>query len=216
MKLSEINSLLNKLPTSSRTLPPSFYLQKTVIVAKKLLGKVLFIQHQGEIFLSEIVETEAYLSRNDPACHTHKGLSKKNKSMFEVGGTCYVYLCYGLNYCMNVVTQKKGCGEAVLIRAVKPLQGVKKMADNRKIKLVEKPNNIIHLTNGPGKLTQALGIDSSFDGVRFDHPNLKILDCGRRITKSEITVASRIGITKNKDAPYRFFVKGCPFVSRKA
>lgn len=179
----------------SPILPKKFYIQDTKTVAKKLLGKALSINNQ---YLCEIVETEAYL-QHDMASHSYRGLTKRNWPMFEEGGLCYVYFIYGMYFCMNVVTNKKGIGEAVLIRSVKPLVGLKKE---------------FKLCNGPGKLTRALKIDLSCNGKNFFDKNFCIVDIGQNYSDSEINISKRIGISKSQDELLRFSVKENQWVSR--
>ncbi len=111
-------------------LPRSFYTRPTITVAKELLGKI-FVRKIGKKILSgRIVEVEAYL-RNDPACHAFRGMTERNRVMFNEGGYLYVYFTYGMHYCANIVTYKEGIGEAVLIRAVEPVDGIEVMIKNR-------------------------------------------------------------------------------------
>lgn len=203
-------SLLNAFPS----LPHNFYLKPAPSVARSLLGKGLYIAHEKQTFLCQIVEVEAYLGNNDPASHAFKGPTQRNQSMFEVGGTCYVYLSYGINFCMNVVTGAKGKGSAVLIRAAIPLLGLQEMAKNRRISMPLNQKSLKNLLNGPGKLTQALGIDRTFDGVRFDQTTFKIVDLQYTVPKHQIGLSPRIGISKAKDEKLRFFIRNCEFLSR--
>lgn len=188
-------------------LPSSFYLEKTATVAKLLLGKGLFLSKQGRSFLLQIIEVEAYLGAEDPASHAFKGPTPRNLSMFKSGGTCYVYLCYGLNFCMNVVTGVEGKGSAVLIRGAIPILGLKSMAKNRHLSSPLPAKEIKKLLSGPGKLTQALGIDRSFDGLRFDQSTFKIVDLGVRIPKHQIGISPRIGISKGMQENLRFYIR---------
>lgn len=173
-----------------RSLPRRFYDRDTVEVATDLLGKVLRARH-GSVWKSgAIVEDEAYL-RDDPANHAYRGPSRRNQSMFKEPGTLYVYSIHSV-YCMNIVTQR---GEAVLIRAVEPLE------------------NISLPTNGPGKVCRALGITRDVhDGLTVEGPEVQIVDGGRRTF--ELGTSSRVGVTKAKRLPLRFFITGNPFVSR--
>ena len=140
-------------------LPTGFYLQDAPSVAQKLLGQVLVHETSQGRISGIIVETEAYLSANDPASHScRRGRTKRNASMFGPPGTSYVYLIYGIHYCFNAVCQPQGVGEAVLVRALQPLEGIAYMQHNRRSGTKQE------LTNGPGKLTQALGIDLDQDG----------------------------------------------------
>jgi DNA-3-methyladenine glycosylase len=124
--------------------------------------------------------------------------------MFEAGGTCYVYLSYGMHFCMNVSTGPKGVGEAILLRAGVTLVGLPQMLKNRGFKEAT-PVVLRSLLNGPGKLTQALGIDRKHNGERFDRSGLKLVDLGLRVPKRDIFKTPRIGITKAADLPYRFY-----------
>ncbi len=192
-----------------RNLAPNFYLRNTVTVAKALLGKCLHLRHSDTSLLAEIVETEAYCE-NDPASHTYRGPTPRNQMMYEEGGLCYVYFTYGSHFCMNVVTGKKGKGEAVLLRALAPLEGWEVFRKNRP----GVPDS--SLLNGPGKLTQALGIFREHNGWRFDRPDFQLLDLGRDYSSRQIGSSPRIGITKAKTRPWRFFIKGSPWLSRKS
>lgn len=194
-----------------RPLPSEFYLQNTVEVARQLLGKGLYVRRGKAELLVEITEVEAYLAGKDPASHAFRGLTKRNWPMFEGGGTCYVYLSYGINYCMNVATQKKGIGEAILLRAAAPILGIETLRKNRGSRDIPDRN----LLSGPGKLTQALGIDLSYNGLAFDRDDLKIVDLGKALTNKSIGTSPRIGISKAKEDELRFFIKGSPWLSRK-
>ena len=200
-----------KLPEQSSPLPLKFYQRDTVTVAKDLLGKGLFVRKNRARFLCEIVEVEAYLGKHDEASHSFRGPTARNQSMFQVGGTAYVYLIYGFYFCVNVVTEEKGVGSAVLLRAAAPLSGHKEMQKNRKLKELSRPEQLL---SGPGKLAQALGIDRSFDGKKFNRPDFKIIDLGNVLSESAISSSPRIGISKAKDQHLRFFIKNSPWLSR--
>jgi DNA-3-methyladenine glycosylase len=178
-----------------------FFSQPTVDLAKALLGKYLCLGDLRGI----IVETEAYLYRNDPGCHASRGMTARNAPMFGPAGRTYVYFIYGMYHCLNIVGGKTGEGEAVLIRALEPVQGIELMQKRRKTKKIE------NLCNGPGKLTQAFGITKK-------HNNLSLLDGDLRIydskTKPEIASSRRIGLSAGKELELRFFIKGNRFVSR--
>ncbi|MBM4304149.1 MAG: DNA-3-methyladenine glycosylase [Deltaproteobacteria bacterium] len=197
-----------------RPLAHSFYLRSATKVAPELLGKGLYVRHKKKHFLCQIIEVEAYLGSTDPASHAFKGPTQRNRSMFEQGGTCYVYLSYGLNYCMNVVTDIEGKGSAVLIRSAVPLFGLKEIAKNRHISGPLDAKNMKNLLSGPGKLTQGLGINRSFDGMRFDQDALKIVDLKYTVPKKQLGFSPRIGISKAKEKNLRFFIKGSEFLSR--
>ncbi|NBW99213.1 DNA-3-methyladenine glycosylase [bacterium] len=210
MKLPEKSSLPD--PNSIPPLKSEFFQRDTVTVARELLGKGLFLRNRKHSFLCEIVEVEAYLPQNDEASHSFKGLTPRNQSMFEVGGTAYVYLIYGMYWCVNVVTEPQGTGAAVLLRAAIPLLGLKEMQKNRGLKPGSSERALL---SGPGKLTQALNINRSFDGVKFNQADFKIIDLGKVLGESDISSSPRIGISKAQDRPLRFFVKNSPWLSKQ-
>ncbi len=189
-------------------LPKSFFNKSTIEIAKALLGVYLVRKTNEGRFVGKIVETEAYL-KNDPACHASRGMTKRNKTMFEKAGTAYVYFTYGMHHCFNVVTNNKGIGEAALIRAIEPIEGINLMKKNRKTK------DIYNLCSGPAKLTQAFQISRKEDGVDLLNENSKLrLIMLSEKEKIEIVAAKRIGISQAKDKLYRFYVKGSRFVSK--
>lgn len=187
----------------NRILPRSFYQRDTIQVAKELLGKVLIRKIDKNFILSGIIsETEGYKS-NDEACHAYAGKTVRNKSLFGEVGHAYVYLSYGIHYCLNIVAHDKNECEAggVLIRAVIPQTGIDYMLEQRK-------SSIKDLTNGPGKVAQAFSIDKSFDGIdATKHDSPIILTEGITLAESEIEKTIRIGISKNKDVLWRFLLK---------
>lgn len=172
-----------------------FYEKSTLKVAQCLLGKILYYKSPEGTLSGKIVETEAYL-QDDPACHASRGITPRNKVMFGPPGHAYVYFTYGMHYCFNVVTQKEGVGEAVLIRAVEPIRGIEIMKKNRGTE------NLRSLTNGPAKLCQAFGIDKKMNGVDLTNGNLVILDSNE---KPKIHRAPRIGIKNNAEKLWRFY-----------
>ena len=155
----------------------------------------------------KIVETEAY-HQDDPASHSFRGLTPRTAPMFQAGGRLYVYFTYGMHYCFNIVTGPEGVGEAVLIRAAEPLNGVKIMQYNRDIR--DKYN----LTNGPGKLAQAMGIkDTDLSGKLLNKSSI-MLEKGEKIGPKDIAAAPRIGIRQAAEQPWRFYIKDNRFVSK--
>ena len=203
------------LPLHNKIGPPldsQFFLRNTLKVARELLGKGLFIRHSSKLFLCELVEVEAYLGACDEASHSFRGMTPRNQSMFEEGGTAYVYFTYGFHFCLNVATEKKGVGAAVLFRAAIPLLGLEEMQKNRKLRGPLDPKKLL---SGPAKLTQALGINKAFNGQKMNQAQFKIVDLGRVLSKSAIGTSSRIGISKGQEHLYRFFVKNSPWLSRK-
>jgi len=188
------------------SLKKSFFTRDTITVARELLGKKI-IKFEGDKTLSGyITETEAYTGMNDPASHSYGGITKRNSVMFEDGGILYVYFIYGNYFCLNVVTEKKGSGSAVLIRAVEPDEGIEIMKMRR-------PNakNLPELTNGPGKLCLAFGITKKHNGISLKKKEIII---AKGIKKISIMKSTRIGISRDDKYLYRFFIKDNNFVSK--
>ena len=194
-------------------LSEDFYQRTDVVkIARDLLGKVLFTRIDGVVTGGIIVETEAY-SWKERGCHAY-GARKtpRNAIMFGEGGSAYVYLCYGIHYLFNVVTNRAETPEAVLVRALEPLQGVEEMKNRRNMLHYN-----FHLTSGPGKLTKALGIGRSFNGKSLLDDEIWIEDPGTKLASSHIVASERIGIDyAGEDAllPWRFSIKGNSWVSK--
>ena len=192
-------------------LKKDFYRRDGLTVAKDLLGKILVRKINGQKIKAKIVETEAYIGPEDKACHAYDNKrTKRTKTMFAPGGVAYVYLIYGMYNCFNVVANKNK-PEAVLIRAVEPLSHLSLIKKNRDIK----SNKTIDLTNGPGKLAQALEIDCSLDGYDLiTGEKLYIIDNDEEL---EIENDKRINIDyaeEYKDRPWRFYIAGNSFISK--
>ena len=168
------------------------------IVAPDLLNKVLRVERDDGVTLGRIVETEAYLS-DDPASHTFNGRTERNRAMFGPAGHLYVYLSYGIHRCANVVTGPEGSGQAVLVRAVTPIGGIDLMRTRR-----GRPDR--ELSDGPGKLCQALAIDLEHDGVDLLGGSVVSIDDDGIAPPTWPMVGPRIGISKAIDAPLRFRV----------
>ncbi len=193
-----------------KKLPRSFYSRNTITIAKALLGKTI-VRRIGRIFISGmIVETEAYL-HDDPASHSFRGVTERTKVMFGEAGHLYIYFTYGMHYCANVVTNKEGIGEAVLIRAVEPIEGIKVMMERRSKKNEVLQNN---LTNGPAKFAQAFGLTTEHSGIDLTADEIFVVE-GRTISRSEIITGTRIGISSAQDELLRFYLKDTPWVSKK-
>ena len=168
----------------------------TVELARALLGKVLVRQCGDATAMGRIVETEAYL-HDDPACHAFRGMTQRNRSLFLERGHAYVYLCYGTSYLLNVSSEVEGIGAGVLLRALEPMCGIAQSPD---------------LTRGPGRLTRALGVNLSHDGLNlFSHPQLWI--GSDRYNVESVGESVRIGITKAADQRLRYFIQGNRCVS---
>ncbi len=184
--------------TSMKLLSASFFARDTITVAKELLGKIIYVQGMQV----RIVETEAY--GRDPASHAHKR-TERSSLMFDTYGRVYVYLIYGMYWCLNFTTDKNDAG-AVLVRAAEPLSGVKSMKKNRKT------SDLHNLCSGPGKLCSALGIDKRFNGSRLGK-EITVFDDGFKVRKAGSS--SRIGIRDALDLQWRFFIEGNDYVSKK-
>jgi DNA-3-methyladenine glycosylase len=194
-------------------LPQAFYEQDTMTVARRLLGCYLVHLEGEETTLGRIVETEAYLV-HDPAAHSFIGKTKRNSVLFGPVGHAYVYFIYGMHSCFNVVTGEEGMGEAVLIRALEPLQGIPVMQKRRRMQ------KLTLLCNGPARLTEALAITLSYNGISlFDGPlqmwSSESVPSPAPIGKADIVQTTRIGIAKAREFPLRFYLKGNSYISRK-
>jgi len=192
-------------------LAPQFYHHTQVVsIARKLLGKVLITRINGEVTAGRIVETEAY-SFKERGCHAYNNRkTPRNAVMFEAGGVAYVYLCYGMHNLFNVVTNKAGRAEAVLIRAAEPIAGQDIMLRRMKA------HKLTRITSGPGKLTRALGIERTLNGASLLNSAVTI-ETGIPVRSKNIIATTRIGIDyAGTDAmlPWRFYVKDNEWVSK--
>ena len=181
MQSQEVLFLLVK--KTNNKLGREFFIRDTLTVAKDLLGK--FLIKDG--FVVQINEVEAYIGDCDPACHAFIGKTERNKAMFEVGGTAYIYFIYGMYFCFNVVTEEEGRGCAILVRGAKVIKGV-----SAGVK-----------TDGPGKLCRALGITKVDDGRDLCSDKSFYL-CDRAFKPTDIRVSKRIGLTKGVELEWRF------------
>lgn len=193
-------------------LTEDFYKQDALTVARELIGKKLVREIGDKKITSKIVETEAYLGPEDKASHAYNNKrTKRTETMFLEGEVVYVYMIYGMYYCLNVVTAKKGKPEAVLIRAVEPFSGLEIIKENRQIKSKREED----LTNGPGKLCQALAVDDKLDGVKLTDKNDIYITEGN-LSDFEIGKGKRVNIDyaeEYKDKLWRFYFKGSSYLS---
>ncbi len=187
----------------------AFFGGDTRDVARRLLGAWLVHETPDERLVARIVEVEAYLARDDPASHSHGGRTARNASMFLAPGHAYVYRIYGLHHCFNVVTASAGVGEAVLVRALEPLEGMEAMARRRGRERVR------DLCNGPGKLVVAMGIGPSHDGSDLVTGALHVALDRRARSGLRIVESPRVGIAKAADRLLRYSLADDPWVSRR-
>jgi DNA-3-methyladenine glycosylase len=193
---------------SRAVLPASFYARPTSQVARRLLGHVLVSTIGGRRTAGRIVETEAYVGPDDPACHGYGARrTRRNASLFAPPATAYVYFTYGMHWCLNAVTEAAGFPAAVLIRALEPLAGLATMRRRRG----RVPDR--ELCSGPAKLCEALGVTGREDGAPLTRGRLRVLRNPSR-QRFGIIVTSRIGITRATDWPLRFLIADSPWVSR--
>ncbi len=197
-------------------LPVSFFEASAAVVAPALLGHCLFRREDdGSVSGGIIVETEAYLAQDDPACHAARGRTARNRSMWGPPGRAYVYFIYGVHHCFNVVCQAEGIAEAVLVRAVEPSTGLHHLRRRRP----GVPDR--GLMNGPGKLCSAMGVDLEQDGCEIGDPTSRIMvasnpDREEQVRKlGPILSSTRIGISKAADLPLRFFLANSASISRR-
>jgi DNA-3-methyladenine glycosylase len=189
------------------TLPVAFFDRDVAVVARELLGALVVSNVGGTRTVGRIVETEAYLGRDDPASHGYRDRrNERNWALFGRPATWYVYLSYGVHWCSNLVCGPEGTAGAVLLRALEPVEGLEVMR-RRRDGIDDR-----HLCSGPGKLCQALGITRALDGTLMPESSVRVHP-GAEQARPSIVTTPRIGITKAADWPLRFCVEGSPFVS---
>lgn len=189
-----------------RPLPNKFFARPTLEVTPDLLGRTLHVVVRGRACGGRIVETEAYVGEEDPACHAHRGQTPRNRTMYGPPGFAYVYFTYGNHWMLCFVTESEGFPAAVLIRALEPTK-------NSELIRRRRPNirREYDLTNGPGKLTAALGISGRDDRARLGGPRLIV--GGKPDPGIRIATSGRIGVNEASDRPWRFYVADSPWVS---
>lgn len=199
----------------SKKLPRYFYERDDVVaITKELIGKVLCSNIDGYFTSGIIVEAEAYNGREDRACHAYPDLrTSRTAVLYEAPGVAYVYLCYGIHHLFNIVTNKEGLADAILIRGIEPVEGIDHMLDRR-----DKTKLDHQLTNGPGKLAQAMGITTSYYGSDLTEDVIWIEDHGHTYDPKDIIAAPRIGVDyagEHAELPWRFYVKDSKWVSKR-
>lgn len=196
-----------------KELPESFYDRDDVVtIARELLGKIVQTDIGSIITSGRIVETEAYVAHVDRASHAYNGRrSAKNEHMYCAPGTSYIYICYGMHQMLNIVTNKEGIPDAVLIRAIEPLKGIEAMLERTgKLKADHT------LTRGPGNVGKAMGINKTHSGFPLKEHIRIFEDARSAIPDDMVIISTRIGVESAGDdaaLPYRFFIKGNPYVS---
>ncbi len=181
----------------------------TILAAQRLIGHLLVrVDGLGRRRSGRIVETEAY-TQSDPSSHSYRGPSARNAPMFEAPGVAYVYLIYGVHHCLNVATAPRGTGEAVLIRALEPVEGIDAMKETRSVA------DTAALCSGPGKLCQALEIDRSFNGTYLLDPTSELrIEPGSYRPPVQLESTVRIGLSIPQSERLRFVEQGSRFQSR--
>ncbi len=194
----------------SSKLPRQYYNRPTLTVARALLNQRLVRVFEGERLVGRIVEVEAYIGEDDQASHARFGRTERNAAMYGPPGHAYVYLIYGVHHCLNIVTEEEGYPAAILIRALEPLTGIE---TQQRLRGEERPFR--DLTRGPGRLCQALAIDRSFDGADLCAPDMRRwVESDAPLAPAQIGQGPRIGVTGAQEKPWRFYVRGSPWLSR--
>jgi len=188
-------------------LPRQFFVRDPVVLARDLLGRVLFYKTPDGLLAGRIVETEAYTGEADPASHAFRGRTARNAVMFGPAGHAYVYFSYGMHYCLNVTAEAQGTAGAVLLRALEPLAGVEVM----RARGDHGPES--RLLSGPGKVGRAFGLSLDDNGRDFTRGPLG-LAAGAPVPDREVAISRRIGISRAVELPYRFAVVSSRSVSR--
>ena len=187
-------------PALGKELKRAFFGRSVHQVARDLIGATFLVNGVG----GTIVEVEAY-HHTDPAAHSYRGPTPRNRVMFGPPGFAYVYRSYGIHWCVNFVCEQEGSASAVLIRALEPTHGLAAMRRRRNLE------DVRALCSGPGKLCEALGINIAHNGLRLDQPPIALF---ARPVKPTIVSGVRIGITKAVDLPWRYGLQGSKFLSK--
>ncbi len=198
-----------------KKLPLEYFQQSDVVLlSKDLIGKKLCTNFNDQFSSGIITETEAYNGRTDKACHAFGGLrTKRTETIYQQGGIAYVYLCYGIHHLLNFVTNHEGLADAILIRAIEPIDGVDVMLERR-----NKPKLDKTLSSGPGTLSQALGISTKNNGILLNSDDIWVEDAPFPVREQDIETTTRIGVDyAGEDAllPWRFYLKTSQFVSKR-
>jgi DNA-3-methyladenine glycosylase len=210
---------MKNMDNTSMKLERSFYERNTLIVARELLGCVLAHITPEGVTRGRIIETEAYMGPEDKGAHSYRDRhTPRMDPLYKTGGFAYIYQLHGYNYCINVVTQEKCIPQAVLIRALEPMEGLELMARRRKIDISDsRKSKLKNLTNGPSKLCQAMNINTSLNGIDLCGNEVFITSQAGLRSNEEMVAAPRIHIDyaeEYRDKLWRFLLKGNAFVSK--
>jgi DNA-3-methyladenine glycosylase len=189
-------------------LPREFYDRPTELVARELLGAIIEVRTADGTAAGKIVETEAYIGEHDLACHAAAGRTQRTAPLYGPPGIAYVYFIYGMYWCFNAVTRAEHEPSAVLVRAIEPTRGVDLMQRRR-----ARARRAVDLTNGPGKLCLALGIDGQHNWLPLQRPPIVIRE-GDVVPERDVIVTPRIGISASADWPLRWLIADNPYVSK--
>ena len=198
----------SQLISRTRVLSRAFFKRPALDVARDVLGKIIVHKADGQVLAGKIVEPEAYLGNDDRAAHSARGRTRSTEVIFGPPGHAYVYLCYGMYECLNLVAEPDGQAGCVLIRALEPVAGIEQMQQRR-------PNakRLRDLASGPGKLALALGVTRARNGVDVTRGDLTVREF-REPEPFDIVRTTRIGISVSRDLPYRFYIKDNNSVSK--
>lgn len=193
--------------TRLNPIPRSFYMRETVVVAQELLGALIVRTFGYRKAVLRITEVEAYRGTDDPASHAYRGKKGRAAIMFEEVGHAYVYLSYGINFCLNVTARspKQDAG-AVLLRAAEPVFGTD---------LLGRQGSACRVASGPGNLTRAIKVDRSFNGLDLSSSGPLYIASGYLKDTEKVSSSKRIGISRGTDKQWRFFLEGNCTVSKR-
>jgi DNA-3-methyladenine glycosylase len=189
----------------SRKLLRSFYTRPTLEVARDLLGGVITFRTKQTSLSAHIVEVEAYIGQDDPACHAARGLTERNRVMFGRPGFSYVYFIYGMYHCFNIVTESKGFPAAILVRAAEPIDGIELMRER------SPKGKVGRVLSGPGKFCRSFGLSRDHSGVDLTGSTLYLTEGEGR--PGRIMTSGRMGIKVGTELPYRFYLADSKAVS---